>query len=79
LPASTKFTPSIRPTRPSANAKISVLIQEHLPFNASDIEQWTRDLPENFGMNHRDLMVPLKAKPKWKVCHVSVSEFNRLL
>jgi hypothetical protein len=49
-------------------------IQEHLPLNnASDIDQWPRDLPEKFKVDQRDLTdVPLEAKPEWRVRRVSV-------
>jgi hypothetical protein len=62
-PGSTKFT-----------LKISMPIQEHLPLNnASDIDQWPRDLPEKFKVDQRDLTdVPLEAKPEWRVRRVSV-------
>ena len=51
-----------------------MLIQEHLPLNnASDIDQWARDLPERSEANQRDLIdVPLEAKPEWRVRRVSV-------
>jgi hypothetical protein len=49
-------------------------IQEHLPLNnASDIDQWARDLPEKFEVNQRDLTdVLLEAKPEWSIRRVSV-------
>lgn len=50
--------------------------QEHLPLNKSDIEQWSRDLPEQFEVVTD---IPLETKPEWKVRRVSVSTFNRLL
>jgi hypothetical protein len=50
--------------------------QEHLPLNKSDIEQWSRDLPEQFEVVTD---IPLETKPEWKVRRVSVSTFNGLL
>jgi hypothetical protein len=49
-------------------------IQEHLPLNnASDIDQWARDLPEKFEVDQRDTTdVPLEVKPEWRVRRVSV-------
>lgn len=54
--------------------KISMPIQEHLPLNnASDIDQWARDLPEKLEVDQRDLTdVPLEAKSEWRVRRVSV-------
>jgi hypothetical protein len=66
------------------SARVSMPVRGHLALDASDIiERWTRDLPEKFEVDHRDLSnltnVPLEAKPEWRVRRVSVSTFNRLL